>query len=976
MTISKMKRPKNNEKGVALVFTLVMLSLLLILALSFALDSMFEQKAAYNSANASSSAFLARAQVRQILTLIENGEDTYDESRLYSHDSSSLNYAYYDMLKERLPTLDVLESTDVVLDGTPKVRWNYITDGSDNHIIGRTAFVVIPDDKVPMASLIDQRAGTPSYPKHNEMNDDETRIGKYVSEINVRCMIPAAITYINNDSMVSSLMDILNLKGTSGDPAVSGFTNGIFINEWLDFDSFFSDLRPPYLNVTGREFVEDSDEGKDFKDNLSLTVLKDPEAFWADTGDGAGGAADTVIDSDELYQRFNLARNWDTADNANDLLFVKNKILLDSDGNGIPDAIDSDSDSTLDTGMMPWSLTNFPNGYGLPWLATMFYKDDGTGNWVEDDSLSGTFPNARARRYQIAANLKDYCDTDNRPTSDVDPTLASTTNWTNTAPSFTGNERTPYINKIGLRVTTRQGRSKKIVWAVVELDTAVELINIYGGKYTGGNLSVEISGTVNISSTINSNTNPDSIPFTTTTDIASSDWKNSGYSNFIPAAFVPAAEEDKNFNTQTGVKKKNRAIDVSVTGFTISKVVLHNGTIAYDYTKSLSNVSPANASATYPFVLIDDGTGERSAWFGFATHDPRQNLNADDWIQLTPISPDPDADSEVALDADPALVFSLTGADPYGGKPNAKNSSFTSGDDTERPSVGGDVDKETGANPAKNKISTAFIRNAPMESPWELGFIHRGVKWQTINLKTYDITKAYQTIPIGAYRYIRGGGLYADGDANILDQIKMIASAEGPQKINLKTQRTANLNALFSKIRLGSTIDTSTMSIDSMAGISPTLLDDLKSSDIDTYSTNIKDKYDIIINPEERRTRASVVDELGLLSGTSDAEREELIGKIVNLTKISETADKFTLIVIAQTIKDIGGTNIGKYSANGRFDNKDCELGKFDVDIDTTSADSKNNVYFDEITAQQKIQVECEREISGKIKITSFKYID
>ena len=89
----------------------------------------------------------------------------------------------------------------------------------------------------------------------------------------------------------------------------------------------------------------------------------------------------------------------------------------------------------------------------------------------------------------------------------------------------------------------------------------------------------------------------------------------------------------------------------------------------------------------------------------------------------------------------------------------------------------------------------------------------------------------------------------------------------------------------------------------------------------------------------------------------------------------------FTVIVLAQTIKDIGGTSvnpisISKYSDNGVLQTKAaCEIGKFDAHIDG-SGDSKDNVYFDEITAEQKIQVECIRNINGTITITSFQYID
>lgn len=38
-------------------------------------------------------------------------------------------------------------------------------------------------------------------------------------------------------------------------------------------------------------------------------------------------------------------------------------------------------------------------------------------------------------------------------------------------------------------------------------------------------------------------------------------------------------------------------------------------------------------------------------------------------------------------------------------------------------------------------LSTAYIRNAPMQSLWELGVIHRGAAWQTLNLKAAELRK-------------------------------------------------------------------------------------------------------------------------------------------------------------------------------------------------------------------------------------------
>ena len=119
---------------------------------------------------------------------------------------------------------------------------------------------------------------------------------------------------------------------------------------------------------------------------------------------------------------------------------------------------------------------------------------------------------------------------------------------------------------------------------------------------------------------------------------------------------------------------------------------------------------------------------------------------------------------------------------------------------------------------------------------------------------------------------------------------------------------------------------------------------------------------------------------IGFAAATTDAAQEELIGKIVNLTKVGGKVDGFTIIILAQTIKDVGGdgfdVSMTKYPASGSSSTKiDCRIGQFDaMIIDVT--DSSKNIYFDEITAEQKILVRGYRGIDGSIKITSFQYID
>ena len=1000
MTMLKIQSTRKNEKGIALVFTLVMLSLLMILALSFALDSMFSQKAAYNSASVSSASFSAQAQLKQVLSLIQyyNG-DLLTNSSIYSgggstgehdttdHDRDMLLQDLTNVPPEynsRLLTEDRITKDNIISlcfsESLVKNRiaWSYHRD-ANNNIIGRTAFVVIPDHKIPINSLIsktvDESGGAVVGPPEVY---NEKRIGKNVSEINIRKVMykmntgDSAATY----TITPAMADIFNWLKTESD-VTSNRDAGKFTGTWTSYSKIFG---PSVLNLESE--ISDKDDREKFKQNFmnsfELDCVDDKEAFWAEASSG-----DRKIVDSELYQRFNLARSdWDTADNTADLTFIKNNILLDSDGNGEPDL-----------GMTPWSNSTNLNGLGIPWLACFGYKDDtaNPGNWIPDEALKGTFAYVKDRRYQIAANLKDYCDSDSRPTSDVNPKTSDTGDtWLNAAPTYTGNERTPYIDKLGVKldavqVGTSNGTDYDIS-ATIHISVGVGLVNMYGTAWTAENMRGKVEGKVKVETTIEGSTaSTNELSFSCFLDFSDSDWSGA-YSRFVVSIAEPHVEVGK----KSGFPNQSKKITLVVKEVIFTKVYLYKGDAndnaaaatpgagtgtgdGYDYLNNINQTIPANS------LQLNASEAAKTSWCGYAVLDPRQNLNNEDWKVLTP-------GTDIIH---PNTVLAVTGSNPYYGVSNSSGPQ-----PTEAPSTGPDVETsdETG-------LSTAHIRNAPMESPWELGLIHRGAKWETINLKTYDKTKAVQLVKIPAAsgkNYIPGGGAYTSGDANILDQIKMTAEAQSPQKINLKTSNVSTLNALLNNVCLKGGVGD--MSISDMSSAAkyldaynsfPTISGITKKISGDGAAIpgdGILGKYSTA-SPSDILTRASVVDKLLLpvtgyetdYPATNDAAQEELIGKIVNLTKVSSGVESFTVIVLAQTIKDIGGAgtdiDISRTSADGSVTGPvSCRLGRFDV-AGSGGSNWKKNLYGDEITGEQKIMAKC-RVINGKINIVKFQYCE
>ena len=368
--------------------------------------------------------------------------------------------------------------------------------------------------------------------------------------------------------------------------------------------------------------------------------------------------------------------------------------------------------------------------------------------------------------------------------------------------------------------------------------------------------------------------------------------------------------------TRTGDPGKDNSIENFK--FTDLKVKLNYGYNLYDFA-FIADDNVGNNNDDY--TITDDGT-QQSYFLDYEIADPRQNLNVSDWGGVT-------AHGNTDL-----------------GTIGTVNSRFT-------PNPGGATDPEPNATEPW-EISTAYIRNAPMLSPWELGFIHRGKAWQTINLKKYNSTEDVSG----------GGNAYSDGDANILDQIKMTSDTETYGKINVNSNLEDVPKVLFEKINVGSDIASS----DGPGALSGTEINDsiagaLAVKMLANNGTNGGIPF---------YTRAQIVrssnsipelcdNSLGLTQET-DATQEEIIGKFINLsTALRQLPDQFTIIIVAQTINDIGAKGSETIvNING----VDSKTGRYDIGGD-------------EIISTQKLLATVRRDPrTDKFYIVEYEYID
>lgn len=1076
------KSATNNESGVALLFALGILSLLLILGLAFASNALLAQKVAANNSNRSQAKLLAQSAISRIAIAVmyyQSQATTHspvvipiDYSDVYSYGQDRDNRVFADGLfstNDSLLTPPSSVTTDTPTSTTyEKPKWAFVFDkpesDSDRKIIGRIAYQQVKGSsgmsKISLNNVLrgvyaqeSHSTGTPQIPWTN-------RWGKSIDELNLNNTTPLnnweGLKPDESSLDVSSFSSFFEAYKGSGEYFYNyttvdsqGYKNKSFIERW--FTEGTNPMEPEYYryNITSSEYR--------LLHRFNLGELDDCD-----------------LEDEEWYDRF---RN-DTS------------VTLSKNSDAILDNLAHDG--------VEFRLTdeNTPADTGIPFLKQIADAHE-------------TFESLAHRRKQIAANLNDYCDSDSKPTSDVDAT-----NWSVeedvTEPTFTGNERTPYIYELGYRLAIHQGDEAKTAGIAaetngnirfrLELYPAVKLAQIYrnvpagftgfsfknsvreitlGGKITGAtyhNIKYKYTGTdgaeIETSASITLPI-PDKVtlektfsgtwPSTSTTLHAPNDTANTlSFSSTLSGYPFQAAdmtgtnpcrwycdlsaknllETDEDYlKTIIEKEKGHRPTDIvsGPTSITVNKVEITriavkrgpllllgtysdgeggSSTFGVDYVRSPA--SALESTETITFSNSTSNTEESSFKFllgGIRGIDPRQNLNENDWFVAPRV-----ARGDAQWDA----VMDVTLGTPIIGKANALHGTdapphpFDPGAVTDTSRY--DIERQAANNgPAwgddTNHLSTAYIRNAPMQSLWELGVIHRGAAWQTLNLKAAGAPGGTGTISPSDMRQglswdNSSGTSYAEGDGGILEQVKLTEKAYSYGLVNINmlcSDTTLNEGyeseyddqmgeALFYNIKYGQEInDFETNGTGTALGtaLEPT-------SGVVSYlraSTN---------RPFASRTQFldwssggnSLANAFGVVSMTnaSDAQQEEIVGKTINLLKAEQSASNvIQFIVVAQTIRDVAGTGITKINPeNNTAVSRDCQYGVFDAhrykngstvttdpsntgeDTNTSDQSPDDYLYFDEITSEVKMLVTLERvsEVTGQLIVTDIEYVD
>lgn len=894
-----------SERGVALIFTLGILGLLTVMALGFASTAMLNRKIADNNANSQGARMIAKAGFERVLGALYEGKNVENIFSKTLKSGSGLEYRSADWLWKLDTKLDGYTVFELPSAYNPEtdVSWQYVRDTMSDHspkeIIGRFAYV----------TAVDKGKLDPSvhFGKSLDASLDTTagRKGRYEWEINfadgVRDYNAAAAPEKLRSALKNATTDINAPR------------------RWADMSEVFEKLSE------GSSPLSDDDK-EDLKTALETKQSPDSEAFWLDENNNG------IKENEEFFHRFNIGpRDYQTTGEDGS---VTTSSEWDQGTFDTADKLLNDARRFSEN--VAGNTTGEPDTGGIPWLK---YWKETNGTWTADLMAK-----------QIAANIIQYNRNINSSTvSDV------STDWATAGtnePAYAGLGRHPYLNEAAcaLIVTLTLTETPTVTDGVdgppytydykyePKLVCGTELIDIYGltdgddlpetsQVFFFGNISFDYMA---YAGSYASGTNLDTFWKTAalndTADhiqlgkknLAKTTWTTPGRSYYTqedtfwcdPTAgggdelstFPEELSGTFTSKTQLTAAQKAELFRIQNVKLYLRKAVLKCGNddaslkqrdFARFADAASLDFSPEN-TADYTF---SDGGQIKMFIRSYQAKDPRLNHYPSDW---------PTKKDYFATDEDKGKT------DEYPGTRGKVN-------DDVNPSSISDGDKEKATDPAATgdhlpSLSTAYIRHAPMESLWELGAIHRAKAWQTLNLTTGKEIGKYTD---GAARL--GGGAYADGDANLLDQVKLTPKTAVYGKLNLNTDNHKLLYALFKgiKITTGSAADLFYATVTGTNEFSVTDCTESDSPQDACIACQIKDMPDMNTRVDmfasDDTANSAIISKIKslLITGETDAEREQIIGKFINLTKADAT-DLVYVIVLGQTIKETAANVVFK----------------------------------------------------------------
>jgi hypothetical protein len=503
----------------------------------------------------------------------------------------------------------------------------------------------------------------------------------------------------------------------------------------------------------------------------------------------------------------------------------------------------------------------------------------------------GGFTDA-ATTTRTLVNLADFLDSDNAATFQPPGSY-----W---AATVVGNEEQPYVNEVGFITSYIKEDPDGVADNGDEtgsfvLEVFLEVANLYPDAKDATNNPIprDFTGTIRLDFTLNGVQPP----------LAQREINVSG----------TATANDYTVVTGQWSKTLTAADATDTVSFLISDcrvVLLDNWSPDAGQLADYAHVLDSNVSVT----LNGTGLGVETRYASVQVEDPRCNTLPTDWTKH-------DFNGDLN---NIAMTFTFNAGPPpsvtVDGELNDRVSpANTPADPSNPPTAGSGYDAETVGDPVLG-LSTAYIANHPDITFWELGAVHRGHPWQTINLKNYT-TNTNRS--------------YTDGDAILLEQIKLGGFREMRGRVNANCRDAVVWQRVLDGLQVGCTYpDRITNDGSPVTAITVAERDNLAAAIVGSGTT---------MHSRGQIAEITSLSDGSLVGQTTDRTQEEIIGKIANLLAVRQNL--FTVLVAAQTVLDTetnnpGGSRSVEYSP-GRY----CLIQAEHKLLATVYRDAFNNTF-------------------------------
>ena len=972
------------EKGVALLFSLGILGLMTVLALTFASVSMTSQQTAKNATNKASARFLASSIPAHIASLLY--QDAYFITKantpalahmpLYSKTQSETEPKSYDYdwiwkLAIRDASLkSAIYEMDAPNYGTPEQNptWQYISrkeDGEDK-IVARIAYVAVPSE-----ALIDLNSTL--------LMEDGTKPTAYTRRGISICGELEPTVLFNQTPKETGGDDTFHFKESEA-------KTGAFQDRFTSYDEIqryiAGGLAANVLKSFNRRFVR----------AFAPNSVRYPEVF-------------TLPGTTEVYHRIDLVQlskkiavlseNSERKDALNSILSDTGKSML------IPNL----KESPFSENNRPYRISNGESGEGpfaypqIPWFREF-----------RTTELSD-FADSETKRNQIVANFLDFFTpltsddgTKIAPTSDIDPNSWSVDGYN--TPKYTGLKKTPYICGFGtvlaivatytpVPVEEADADGNKLYKYKIDLtadvDLCTELINLYTdlGETTSQEILVGglTGGVVSIAGTLSGASLAFDIPIPNTAvlekmETADGSTTRQYFKQNIPDTALTGGAESTAyyvhnadgtlFTSTSSTLPSGQEAALKIDSITLKPMIrLKWNDVPVDF----ANLSGSDGVT---FTTETKLTGGTAYYIGAARRvsDPRHNLLPTswngDWKCAKELSSDSPLIPAQLLNGAAAGTTSTDADRIYADRIYADTYPTTADPSTGFMATKIDIPKANRAN--------VYLRGSPIGDrtsfqAWELAFIHRAAPWENLNFTTYA-ANADGSIAN------KGGTSYTAGDLALLDQLKLTWYTAAEETSSEEKEKTDSPKLYsYGKLNVNELTDKNyhaflALLLKAVPEKNNPGETEITYKDV-TLSTTAPAAYfqQKAISSTPFTSRVQIFHSLGgedLWEGVSDSDKAKIFPSLIFLLDAEPTVlpRRAYVLGIAQTIKDVKG-NYSKKWENAYSSGFQTPAGNNIIDHppEISSGEGTNAAKFnqydlgaDQITGEQKVFSVLERE--------------